>query len=145
MSRFEYREGSSTLLKYATNLQSCLKVNIAKQDESSNDSGSITLSSTDLNVIIKRIEKLERENKYLKDQVKDLNSYADEVDTELQDIHCQVNQIDQNIRRENVTISGLPEHINDIDLEGKVIETLQSIDVNVSSTDIVFMSSSREN
>ena len=48
-----------------------------------------------------------------------------------------MNRIDQYIRRENVTISGLPEHINDIDLEGKVIEALQSIDVNVSSADIV--------
>ena len=92
------------------------------------------MSSTDLNDIIRRIEKLEKENKYLKDQVKELNSYANEVDTELQDIHCQVNQY---IRRENVTISGLPEHINDIDREGKVIGALQSIYVHVSSADIV--------
>ena len=47
------------LLEYATNSQSCLKDSIIKQDESKDpekDSDSITLNSTGLTGVIKRIE-----------------------------------------------------------------------------------------
>ena len=98
---------------------------------------SINLNSSDLAGLIKRIEALEKENKYLKGQVKNLNKYADEAEESLHDIQCHVNQIDRYIRRGNVTIPGIPDNIRDNDLEGKVIEALHPIDVDVSTTDIV--------
>ena len=122
------------LLKKAMELQSYIKGNPVNDENYTNTSKSESILICD---IIKRLEKIEKENKYLKKEVNDLYNYADECDDKIYSLEKQVNQIDQYIRRENITISGLPDNLPTEILEENVIKVLDSINVSVSSKDIV--------
>ena len=82
--------------------------------------------------IITRLDQLEHDSK-----IRELNNYADECDEQMYYMGQQLNQLDQYIRRENVTLSGISDQIPDEELEGNIIEVLGSIDVHVNSKGIV--------
>ena len=49
----------------------------------------------------------------------------------------KLNKMDQYIRKDNITLSGIPEHVDQEAIEGKVIEILEKIDTNVEPSDII--------
>ena len=123
------------LLIKAVKLQSVLKESANKTAESSKQAPS--LDSTTIDNILSRIEGLEKDSKKLKRDVHELNKYADECDENIYTLENQINQVDQYIRRENITISGISEDILPENLEGNVINILDNINVPVKNSDIV--------
>ena len=124
------------LLKKASKLQEILKKSTETIDKSL-DSNSTNTTDSLLQDILTSLDKVEKENKTLKKEVHELNTYADECDEKLYYLEKQVNHLDQYIRRENITISGIREEVTDDILEEKVVQVLTSIDVNVNKNDIV--------
>ena len=128
-------KNKADLLNKAVKLQSVLKASANKPIDIESSNQSTSLDSNTLDNILSRLELLENDNKKLKRKVHELNKYADECDEKIYSLENHLNQVDQYIRRENITLSGLPE--NTEDLEEKVIDILGSIDVHVQSNDIV--------
>ena len=87
--------------------------------------------------ILSRLEKLEKENSDLKKEVSVLNKYADFCDEKIFNLEKQMNHIDQYIRRENIVITCIPDSVREDDLEGKVMEVIHSVDVDIGPSDIV--------
>ena len=89
-----------------------------------------------LNNLEAKVDNLTKENIKLKENITELNDYADECDEKIITLEDKINKLDQYIRRENIVISGIPENISHNDLENKVINLLNSIDVRVIPSDI---------
>ena len=89
-----------------------------------------------LNNLEAKVDSLTEENITLKENITELNDYADECDEKIITLEDKINKLDQYIRRENIVISGIPENISHNDLENKVINLLNSIDVRVIPSDI---------
>ena len=127
----------SDLLKKASKLQELLKDSTESIDRRLDSSSSANITDSTLNEILKRLDKVEKDNVQLKKEVRELSGYADECDEKIYNLEKQVNQLDQYIRRENITLSGIPEELTDDKLEEKVVEVLAAIDVKVNDKDIV--------
>ena len=65
-----------------------------------------------------------------------LRSTVDNLDKKVISLEENGNLLEQYGRRNNLEITGISNEIEDVDLEGKVIEILDKIEVNVSSKDI---------
>ena len=74
------------------------------------------------------VKNLQDENKRLKTKVNVLeNIYID--------LEIQNNNLDQYSRRNNVEISGIPQSVSDNQLEEKVADILEAIDVNITTNE----------
>ena len=78
------------------------------------------------NVIITR---LQEDNNMLKKKVSALESKVEDLE-----INC--NSLEQYGRRNNLELSGIPDSVDDRDLEKTVVKILKKIDVNVNENDI---------
>ena len=65
-----------------------------------------------------------------------LRSRVDNLEKKVIYLEENGNLLEQYGRRNNLEITGISNEIEDVDLEGKVIEILDKIEVNVSSKDI---------
>ena len=63
----------------------------------------------------KKVESLERELQYQKEEIQSNNQYG---------------------RRSNIEVSGIPNSVKDQEVEGKIIEILQKIDVDISNEEV---------
>ena len=77
-------------------------------------------------IIIKR---LQDENQRLQEKCKKLEEKVINVESD-------VNSLNQNGRRNNIVFTGIPDSVNDEDLESTVTSILKDIDVAVDSSDI---------
>ena len=77
-------------------------------------------------IIIKR---LQDENQQLQEKCKKLEEKVINVESD-------VNSLNQNGRRNNIVFTGIPDSVNDEDLESTVTSILKDIDVAVDSSDI---------
>ena len=75
------------------------------------------------------IKDLQIENQRLRKKVNDLQKRI--ISSEE-----SINSLEQYGRRNNIEISGIPESVDDKKLEEKVVEVLNKIDVNISTSDI---------
>ena len=82
------------------------------------------------------IDTLVAENKKLQDKVKKLEKRIDDIEWDLEDIDENIECTNQYGRRSNLEISGVPNTVEDHDLESKVVEIFQKIDVTISENDI---------
>ena len=73
----------------------------------------------------------------LNEQVKLMQERSDEKDKRLRALEKELNEHQQYNRRENIEIIGIPNTVGDDELEGKVINILNSIGCNISSYEIV--------
>ena len=76
------------------------------------------------------INKLRTENKQLKDRI-------DNQDSMIQELQLQINLQDQYSRRQNLEIAGIPDSVEQKELEDTVISIFNNIGVKVKSEDIV--------
>ena len=74
--------------------------------------------------------------KNLQDENQRLRSKIGNLEKKVISLEGNGNLLEQYGRRNNLEITGIPDEIKDEDLEEKVIEILNKIDVNVSTKDI---------
>ena len=58
------------------------------------------------------------------------------MENKIIDLEIQNNNVDQYSRRNNVETSGIPQSVNDNQLEEKVVDILKAIDVNITTNEI---------
>ena len=68
---------------------------------------------------------MEKENYQLKREVSVLNKYADFCDEKIYNLEKQI------------VIPGIPDSVSQVDLEGKVMDVIHSVDVDIEPSDIV--------
>ena len=90
-----------------------------------------------------RFDGVDKELLNLKDVIKNLQVENQRLRSKLDNLEKKVisleengNLLEQYGRRNNLEITGISNEIEDVDLEGKVIEIVDKIEVNVSSKDI---------
>ena len=90
-----------------------------------------------------RFDGVDKELLNLKDVIKNLQVENQRLRSKLDNLEKKVisleengNLLEQYGRRNNLEITGVSNEIEDVDLEGKVIEIVDKIEVNVSSKDI---------
>ena len=94
--------------------------------------------------LLKRFDGVDKELQLIKDVViKNLQDENQRLRSKIENLEKKVislegngNLLEQYGRRNNLEITGIPDEIKDEDLEEKVIEILNKIDVNVSTKDI---------
>ena len=79
---------------------------------------------------------LREENLQLRNEISSLKKEIDEKDKLLHEVEKDVIDVQQYIRRNNVEICGIPDEVDDNNLENKVIEIAKIIDVNIDIKDI---------
>ena len=77
------------------------------------------------------IKDLQMENQRLRKKVSDLQKKIDIIEE-------NNNSLEQYGRRNNIEITGIPESVEDQKLEETVVKVLNTIDLNVSTNDILF-------
>ena len=82
------------------------------------------------------IEHLLKENQGLKSEIQLLKEELSSKSDELCEIERDVIDLQQYIRRNNIEICGIPDDINDKDLEKKVLEIADIIGIKVESDDV---------
>ena len=82
------------------------------------------------------IEKLQNENKELQDKVLCLENLVSSQEELIIDMERDICEVQQYQRRNNVEITGIPESIKQHELESKVIELANVIDVKITRSDI---------
>ena len=95
-------------------------------------------------MLLSRFDNLDKEMLNLKDMIiKDLQVENQRLRNKTNNLEKKVisleessNSLEQYDRRDNLEITGIPDDFEDQNLEEKVIEILDKIDVNVSSKDI---------
>lgn len=102
---------------------------------------SILTSKADLTKVISEtrdeiIEMLYAENSSLKKSVKNLKKELEEKDELITDIERDVTGLQQYVRRNNIEIAGIPNTISHDNLEKKVIEIGEVLDIKIKSFDI---------
>ena len=110
--------------------------NIVDSSSSHNSTSSIEMSTSLIKMIeslSQDIKKLKSSNTYLKKKVKTLDKDIDNLYYRIYKAEINHHSLHQYNRRENIVIAGIPEYIEQNELETKVIELLKSINVNISS------------
>ena len=92
-----------------------------------------------------RLEKLELENNKLKIKNNDLKENLYNLNDIVYEMDCKLIEVDQYSRRQNLIISGIPDHVEQKNLERKVIEILGSIGMKTCSYDIAACHRLRKN
>ena len=105
------------------------KVNLILSLEKKLNSRFVVLDTKILNLKYVIIKNLQVENQRLKKKVSDLESKVISLESD----HNSLEQYEQ---RNNIEISGILDNVPDQNLEQKVIEMLDEIDVSVSPNDI---------
>ena len=82
------------------------------------------------------INQLRIENQQLKDDIVKVNASLADKGVKITSLEREVNDLNQYIRRNNIEIVGIPDSIDQENLEGKVIELAKSMGVNISVGDI---------
>jgi hypothetical protein len=82
------------------------------------------------------IDQLQNENILLKSEIVDLRADLKKKTEDIADIETDVINLQQYVRRNNIEIHGIPNNVNDKDLEEKVIELAGCIDVELKKEDI---------
>ena len=86
----------------------------------------------------KDLIQLKTENSSLKKRIKELEDYADDTEESFICIEKAVSKVEQYTRRENIEVCGIPDNIQQKELEGKIIEIVNSIkDTEINTGDIV--------
>ena len=99
--------------------------------------------------ILGKLESLEEQLEMIKHKTSKLNNLykndLDDVYDKFYDIECRVIQNEQYSRRENIIISGIPDNVNQKDLEKSVLNILNSIGMKISSYEIAACHRLRKN
>ena len=89
------------------------------------------------------IDTLVMENRKLQDKIKKLEKRLNDVEWDVDENFNKIEEIEEKVestnqygRRNNIEISGIPNVIDDDNLEGKIIEVFDKININISKTDI---------
>lgn len=82
------------------------------------------------------IKNLIESNKNLQNKVEKLEKKVEKLEKNYQKINTSTESTNQYGRRNNVEISGIPNHVGDENLETKVKEILEKIDIKIKKNDI---------
>ena len=101
--------------------------------------------NNDVQPILERIQKLEEDKKKMADKIHAIQKRLEESDAQIDNqyeyiefLEKRINHLDQYGRRENIEISGIPNHIIDSKLEEEVVKILRKIGLtNIDRRDIV--------
>ena len=74
--------------------------------------------------------------KNFQDENKRLKTKVNVLENKIIDLKIQNNNVDQQSRRNNVEISGIPQSVSDNQLEEKVVDIFKAIDVNITTNEI---------
>ena len=82
------------------------------------------------------IKNLLDDNKRLRNKIKELEEKQNDNSNLLVEVESQSQSLEQYTRRNNIEIDGIPEEVTNENLEGKVVEILNSVDIDISSFEI---------
>ena len=89
-----------------------------------------------IDTLVDENEKLQEKVKKLEKRLRDVEDDVDENIDTINNLKVKVESCNQYGRRNNIEISGVPNAVADDDLEGKVVQILNEINVPVSVNDI---------